>query len=299
MLKLGFAVALAVVSVGCTSDPGRLGEGGGGGSGGGGGVNIKLDGGKGGSGGDAGPSTPGQLTLVVRDFRLYNSGDSKTNPDFENVPKTDKDGNSCNPECYGPWPDLEIVTDTLGDDYKPVYKNASGTTLSTHGKASFDQWYRTVEGTNIMQEIPIGLTKNSKGLLEYDSRRAGAPLSPGGMFFPIDDGSQQKTAFGNEGKSHNYSFTVEIHTLFTYGGGETFSFSGDDDVFVYINKKLVINLGGIHGREEQSVNIDSLGLEKEKTYQLDFFYAERHVVESNLWITTTLDLTNNRDIPIF
>ena len=68
---------------------------------------------------------------------------------------------------------------------------------------------------------------------------------------------------------------------------------------VYIDNKLVINLGGIHGVETKNVLIDSLGLTKGKTYPLDFFYAERHVVASNLLITTTLDLSNNGDIPIF
>ena len=308
-------LALVAAMVGCSSDPGKLGGGSGGENGGGGsGVEVKLDAGKGGSGGtgDAGTSmnAAGELTMVVRDFRFYNASDGTTNPDFENVPTVTEDGDPCEPSdpkagCYGPWRDEEIVTDTLGDDYKPVYKNPSGTptypdgTLTTHGKDFFDQWYRTVDGTNIMQEIPFVLTKNKEGLYAYDSRHAGPPLSPGGKFFPIDDGSEHQTAFGNEGESHNYSFTVEIHTLFTYNPGDTFSFSGDDDVFVYINNKRVINLGGIHGREEETVYVDELGLIPGETYPLDFFYAERHVVDSNLWITTTLDLSTNTDIPIF
>jgi len=286
---------VAAALAGCgTEDPGTLGSGGSG-PGGGGGLRIDLDArGTGGSGGGGATSVSpeGQLNVVVRDFRLYKASDSKTNPDFENVPATADNE-------WGPWPDPDIVADRLGDDFKPVYKNASGTTLTTHGKDSFDQWFRTVDGTNIMQEIPLTLKVNAQGAYEYDSRSAGAPLSPGGMFFPIDDNTPYKTAFGQEGKSHNYSFTVEIHTLFTYQGGEHFFFSGDDDVFVYIDNKLVINLGGIHSREQADVRLDDLGLEKGKTYPLDFFYAERHVVESNLWITTTLGLSNNTDIPIF
>jgi fibro-slime domain-containing protein len=150
-----------------------------------------------------------------------------------------------------------------------------------------------------MQQIPMTLKDNGNGTYSYDSLSAGAPLSPGGGFFPIDDGSAYQTSFGNQGSNHNFSFTVEIHTVFTYSGGETFHFSGDDDVFVYIDNKLVINLGGIHSREQADVAIDSLGLIKGTTYPLDFFSAERHVTQSNLLITTTLGLTTNPDIPIY
>jgi fibro-slime domain-containing protein len=83
---------------------------------------------------------------------------------------------------------------------------------------------------------------------------------------------------------------MEIHTLFTYKGGETFEFRGDDDVFVFINKKRVINLGGVHGPETASVAVDSLGLTIGQEYPLDFFSAERHVTGSNIKFETTLEL---------
>jgi fibro-slime domain-containing protein len=294
-------VVVALGAIGCSSDnTDVVGGGGNSGAGGGGGVIISLNGTGGGGAGTTGVSVAqsGELTIVVRDFKFYAAKDSKTDSDFENVPKTDASGNPST-TYVGDWNDLGIVTDTLGQDHKPVYKNASGTTLTTHGKAAFDKWYNTVDGTNILQQIPMTLTKNGDGTYAYDSLSAGPPLSPGGGFFPIDDGSAYQTSFGNQGKDHNFSFTVEIHTLFTYSGGETFHFSGDDDVFVYIDNKLVINLGGIHSREQADVAIDSLRLIKGNTYPLDFFSAERHVTQSNLLITTTLGLTTNTEIPIF
>ena len=308
------SMVIALAAIGCSNDNSEVVGGGGNHAGGGiGGVIIPPIGGAGGSAGNAGTSvTPtGELKIVVRDFKFYDTNDTQhTNPDFENVPATDDKGNPVAADTYwGPWDDKEIVTDTLNpDDHKPVYKHGSDGTLTTHGKDAFDKWFNTDNKFNLMQEIPMTLTKNADGTYSYDSRSAGSPLSPGGGFFPIDEGSNYATSFGNQGKSHNYSFTVEIHTLFTYNGGETFHFSGDDDVFVYINNRLVINLGGIHSREAADLAMDSLTvygtqeaipLTKGDTYPLDFFYAERHVVDSNLLITTSLGLSTNTEIPIF
>jgi fibro-slime domain-containing protein len=222
------------------------------------------------------------VTLTIRDFKLYSPSDATTNPDFENVPKTPS-----------PWPDAEIVAGALGADGKPVYKNTNGTSATTHGKAAFDMWYRDVPGTNVRVDYPLKLTPGPGDSFGYDSEVAGVPFSASDavkMFFPIDDGSKDATVFGNQGDAHNYSFTAEAHTVFTYRGGETFHYRGDDDVFVYVDRKLVINLGGIHDPQTGDVNVDALGLVKGSTYPLDFFFAERHKGGSNVLFTTTIKL---------
>ncbi|MFG0285024.1 MAG: fibro-slime domain-containing protein, partial [Phycisphaerales bacterium JB039] len=110
-------------------------------------------------------------------------------------------------------------------------------------------------------------------------------------FFPIDG-----EMYGNPSADewgHNYHFTFEISTNFVYqeGAEQVFTFIGDDDVCVFIDGKMVIDLGGVHGAVRQSVNIDRLNWLKDgEKYSLKLFFAERHFTHSNCRIETNLVL---------
>ena len=171
-----------------------------------------------------------------------------------------------------------IVASTLGDDEKPVYAH-SGSTATVVGPETFNQWYRDVPGTNRATsiDIPLSVANANKGVYTYNNT----------AFFPIDD-----QLFGNEGQPHNYAFTAEIATQFHYQGGETFTFSGDDDVFVFINRKLAIDLGGIHSMLSDTVDLDAqankLGIAPGGMYAMNIFFAERHMTGSDFVIETTI-----------
>lgn len=193
------------------------------------------------------PSTL-QLPLVLRDFK-------QSHPDMENYLGVDKG----------------IVAATLGSNNKPVYAATSGSTPTTTNKASFDQWYNDVPGTNITLLQTVALTKQANGTYLFSDT----------SFFPLNG-----LGWGNEGNLHNYHFTSEVRYWFEYKGGETLTFTGDDDVFVFVNKQLAVDLGGVHGAQTASVTLNNnFNLVLGKIYEIVVFQAERHLVGSNYTLT--------------
>ncbi|NNF42263.1 MAG: fibro-slime domain-containing protein [Phycisphaerales bacterium] len=154
--------------------------------------------------------------------------------------------------------------------------------------ASFNQWFRDTPGVNLSKPLTLEFHRQDDGTYVFDDKDDPTYADRGG-FFPIED-----ELFGNPGghPDRNFHFTFELHTTFTYddAADQVFRFVGDDDVWVYIDGKLAIDLGGVHSAREQFVDLDRMGLEDGKTYNLDFFFAERHRTQSNFRIETNLEL---------
>jgi fibro-slime domain-containing protein len=161
----------------------------------------------------------------------------------------------------------------------------------------FEDWYRNVPGVNVPYVVDLWLEPHAtkQGFFIFDSD----------SFFPLDEhntspGDVQQG--GSDNANHNFLFTVELHTAFEYRGGESFHFRGDDDVFVFVNGRLAVDIGGIHGPLTGGVDLDArageLGISVGNVYTLDLFQAERNPVGSNFRIETSLDFRECGVLPV-
>ncbi|MDM8557470.1 fibro-slime domain-containing protein [Candidatus Parabeggiatoa sp. HSG14] len=168
------------------------------------------------------------------------------------------------------------VEEELGPNDKPVVAEGNQCAIT-----KLEDWYSDDIDASRVKVHDITLKKNEEGVYSFESN----------SFFPVDEELD-----GNEGNSHNYHFTYEIHGEFTYRKGQVFHFKGDDDLWVYINKKLVIDVGGVHSAESDKVNLDDLDLVEGETYPLELFFAERHTTQSNFKMETDLVLEKTNPI---
>lgn len=177
---------------------------------------------------------------------------------------------------FRPWEDS-----AKGDSTAPIYTNLNESVWDADIEYEGSEHVgHDTSFINVVIEDSLPFLHVGNGVYEFS--RTGEEGEP--EFFWIDD-----RGFGNEGRNNNFSFTMELHHEFQKKEGMTFEFNGDDDVWVFVDGRLAMDLGGIHSPANGSFNIDDLpGLENGQTYDFSLFYCERHTNNSTIKITTNI-----------
>ncbi len=230
------------------------------------------------------------VPVVLRDFKYTNPN---AHPDFESY--------TCAAASKG------LVNDTLTSG-RPTFRwngvgNDPTTGTDTNGacgrqltsSADFAEWYtdssarvKRIDGTMI-RLVRLGVAGDYSYVFDSDTDQ---PYLTRKGFYPLDGigwADVGKDAFN---VNHNFAFTTELRFWFTYDATKApeLLFSGDDDVWVFVNGKLALDVGGLHPRLQDSFVLDAakataLNLVDNNVYEIALLHAERHTNASNFKLT--------------
>ena len=96
----------------------------------------------------------------------------------------------------------------------------------------------------------------------------------------------------------NYNMTLEGHAQFIFYEDDNlyFNFTGDDDVYLYINGIRVLDMGGAHAISKCGIKLNDVkslcGLKDGQVYDFDFYYMERHGTAANFGFETNIKIVD-------
>jgi fibro-slime domain-containing protein len=225
------------------------------------------------------------IPVVYRDFLGWDlTGQAARHEDFENVNQSETGLLGC-AASVGVTESSCSPLSQLDTEGKPVLTKASPVTVSS--ATTFGQWYRSNDSVNRTVVDKLSLERQPNGSYIFEDT----------TFFPLDTrgwvqaGNESLRSGNGDGLNHNFHFTSEARYWFEYKGTEVLDFYGDDDVFVFINKRLAVDIGGVHGPVSGRITLANkaaaLGLTVGGIYEAAVFQAERHVTGSQYKLTLT------------
>ncbi len=238
---------------------------------------------------------------------------------------------------------MEVGTQSIDASHQ-IENGATEVTTYTFdsNNATNNIWFS--DYTNINKELTLNYGEGTGNGIVDANKDMGGNTANGYGFFPFDDKSDGIGAYTNDEYNQykdnyavDYGFGMRVDINFNIPSGGVvpatnnypvkFEFTGDDDVWVFLDGKLVLDMGGAHSKASGEINFKeeeakvtsgsvALGLNNgvqtatssdeavidfsgwfdnenpTQEHRLTVFYIERGMIESNLKMSFTMSPLN-------
>ncbi len=141
-----------------------------------------------------------------------------------------------------------LVGYELNEKNLPV-ATGTGKMVPDRGLTDLTRWFENVDGKSKAYTGTLKLTYGTGAEFSFESDE----------FYPLDEADFSAGDSVNE--KHNKLFTMNFAVPFTVtaSGEENFEITADDDTFVFVGNRLVLDMGGIHKATTGKLSVNEVG----------------------------------------